>query len=72
MFGLIVKLTSAAGRRDDLIGVMGGEDSHAVPGCLSFVVAEDAADEDVLWVTEFGRARRATGHRWKLRLSERA
>ena len=52
MYGLIVKLTSAPGRRDELIELMGGEDSHTVPGCLSFIVAEDAADEDVLWITE--------------------
>jgi len=52
MYGLIVKLTSAPGRRDELITLMGGEDSHTVPGCLSFIVAEDAVDENVLWITE--------------------
>ena len=52
MYGLIVKLTAAAGRRADLIRMMGGEDSHSIPGCLSFIVAEDPADDDVLWITE--------------------
>ena len=52
MYGLIVKLTSARGRREELIEVMGGDDSHTIPGCLSFIVAEDAADGDVLWITE--------------------
>ncbi len=52
MYGLIVKLTSTPGRRDELIQFMGGEDSHTVPGCLSFIVAEDATDKDVLWITE--------------------
>ena len=52
MYGLIVKLTAATGRRNDLITMMGGADSHTVPGCLSFIVAEDAANEDVLWITE--------------------
>ena len=52
MYGLIVKLTSTAGRRAELIEVLGGEDSVTVSGCLSFVVAEDPADEDVLWITE--------------------
>lgn len=52
MYGLIVKLTAAAGRRADLIRAMGGEDSGSIPGCLSFIVAEDIADEDVLWITE--------------------
>ena len=52
MYGLIVKLTSAPGRRDELIALMGGDDSHTIPGCLSFIVAEDAVDENVLWITE--------------------
>lgn len=52
MYGLIVKLTSAPGRRDDLIEMMGGEDSRTVPGCLSFIVAKDASDENILWITE--------------------
>lgn len=52
MYGLIVKLTAAAGRRDDLTRTMGGEDSGSIPGCLSFVVSEDVADDDVLWITE--------------------
>ena len=52
MYGLIVKLTSASGRRAELIEVLGGDDSHTVPGCLSFIVAEDVAEEDVLWITE--------------------
>ena len=52
MYGLIVKLTSASGRRAELIEVLGGDDSHTVAGCCSFIVAEDFTDEDVLWVTE--------------------
>ena len=52
MYGLIVKLTSAAGRRSDLIAMMGGENSHTVAGCLSFIVAADAVEADVLWITE--------------------
>ncbi len=52
MYGLIVKLTSASGRRAELIEVLGGDDSHTVAGCLSFIVSEDSADGDVLWITE--------------------
>jgi quinol monooxygenase YgiN len=52
MYGLIVRLTAESGRRAELINVLGGDDSHTVSGCRSFIVAEDAADEDVLWVTE--------------------
>ena len=52
MYGLIVKLTSVPGRRAELIEVLGGDDSYTVAGCLSFIVAEDTVDADVLWVTE--------------------
>lgn len=52
MYGLIVKLTSVSGRRAELIEVLGGDDSQTIAGCLSFIVGEDTADEDVLWVTE--------------------
>ena len=52
MYGLIVKLTAASGRRAELIEVLGGDDSHTIKGCLSFIVAEDTANEDGLWITE--------------------
>ncbi len=52
MYGLIVKLTAASGRLAELIEVLGGDDSHKISGCLSFIVAEDLADGDVLWITE--------------------
>jgi quinol monooxygenase YgiN len=32
--------------------VLGGDDSNTVAGCLRFIVAEDAADQSVVWVTE--------------------
>ena len=51
MFGLLGKMTAAAGQRDALIDVLlaGIND---MPGCLSYVVARDAADPDAIWVTE--------------------
>ena len=52
MYGLIVKLTAAPNSRDDLITMLGGDDSHTIPGCLSFIVAEDTSHPDILWVTE--------------------
>jgi quinol monooxygenase YgiN len=51
MYGLIVKLTVAPGRRDEMIGLL-KESAADMPGCFSYVVAKDAADENVLWVTE--------------------
>jgi quinol monooxygenase YgiN len=51
MWGLIAKITLVPGRRDEMIGIL--KDSAAdMPGCLSYVVAKDAADENTIWVTE--------------------
>jgi quinol monooxygenase YgiN len=51
MYGLIGKLVATGGRRSELARIL-LEGSAAMPGCLSYVVAEDAEDEDALWVTE--------------------
>jgi quinol monooxygenase YgiN len=51
MYGLIGKFSAQSGRRDELIAVM-TEGSVSMPGCLSYVIAKDAADADALWVTE--------------------
>jgi quinol monooxygenase YgiN len=51
MYGLIVRVTAAAGKRDELIAIL-KESAGDMPGCLSYVVAKDTAEENVLWVTE--------------------
>lgn len=51
MYGLIVKMTTVPGKREDMIRVL-KESAADMPGCLSYVVAKDSADENVLWVTE--------------------
>ena len=51
MYGLIVKLTAAAGKREDLIRIL-KESAVDMPGCISYVVAKDSADENAIWVTE--------------------
>jgi len=51
MYGLIVKLTVAAGKREEMIGIL-KESAASLPGCFSYVVAKDSAEENVLWVTE--------------------
>lgn len=51
MFGLIGKMMAKPGQRDALARIlMAGVD--AMPGCLSYVIAEDATDADALWITE--------------------
>ena len=51
MYGLIVKLTAVAGKREELIKLLTGA-AVDMPGCFSYVVAKDAGDENVIWVTE--------------------
>jgi|SRR6266436_6007534 len=51
MYGLIVKLMVVPGAREKMIGIL-RQSAADMPGCLSYVVAEDANDEAVLWVTE--------------------
>jgi quinol monooxygenase YgiN len=51
MYGLIGKMRCVPGRRADVAVVL-SDDSRKMPGCLSYIVAEDPADNDALWVTE--------------------
>lgn len=51
MYGLMGSFKAAEGRRPELIQLLLAE-SGAMPGCLSYVVAEDPADDVTLWVTE--------------------
>jgi quinol monooxygenase YgiN len=51
MYGLIGKITAARGQRDALVAIL-LEGTGAMPGCLSYVIAADAADPDALWITE--------------------
>jgi len=56
MYGLIGKMTAAPGRRDELIAIL-VEGVAGMPGCLSYIVARDPADENALWVTEAWESR---------------
>ena len=51
MYGLIGKMKAVAGQRDALISILLGGVS-GMPGCLSYVVAQDPADPDAIWITE--------------------
>ena|SRR5579864_4429081 len=50
-FGLIVRLKAAPGMRDELIAAL-KDGAIDMPGCLSYVVANDASAKDVVWITE--------------------
>lgn len=51
MYGLIGKITTVAGKRDEFAAVL-LEGTGAMPGCLSYVVAQDPSNADALWITE--------------------
>jgi quinol monooxygenase YgiN len=51
MYGMIVKITVHAGKRDQMTTVL-RQSAVDMPGCLSYVVANDSVEPDVLWVTE--------------------
>ncbi|MFC3050428.1 putative quinol monooxygenase [Kordiimonas pumila] len=51
MYGLIGKITATSGQRDALIAILVAG-SDALPGCYSYIVAADAVDQDIIWVTE--------------------
>lgn len=60
MYGLIGKLKAVAGQRDHLIRIL-LEGSQGMPGCLSYVVAQDVTDPDGIWITEVWES--AASHR---------
>ncbi len=51
MYGLIGKMLSVEGAREELLQIMLGG-MGKMPGCLSYVIARDPADPNALWVTE--------------------
>lgn len=65
MYGMIGKMTAKAGQGEALLAaLMGG--IEGMPGCLSYIVARDPKDADVLWVTEAWDS--AESHRTSLQL----
>ncbi len=51
MYGLIGKMKAVPGQRDALASIL-LEGASEMPGCLSYVVAQDPAEADALWITE--------------------
>ena len=50
MYGLVGKIVAVPGERGHLASILTGMGS--MPGCLSYIVANDTADPNALWVTE--------------------
>lgn len=51
MFGLIVKFVAHDGQRDIVIRKM-STGMQNMPGCRSYILAKDPADEVSIWITE--------------------
>ncbi len=51
MYGLIGKMKAVIGQRDALISIL-MEGMGSMPGCLSYIVAQDPTDQDAIWITE--------------------
>src|SRR5688572_5192088 len=51
MYGLIGKVLTVAGQRDAFATVL-LEGTGEMPGCLSYIIANDPANADALWITE--------------------
>ena len=58
MYGLIGTMRAKPGQRDALARVL-VEGVAGMPGCLSYVVAGDPSDPDLLWITEAWESRDA-------------
>ncbi|MGJ4727866.1 putative quinol monooxygenase [Luteimonas sp. SDU101] len=65
MYGLIGNVRAQSGQRDALLAIL-LEGVDALPGCRSYVVAEDPADPDGIWITEVWDS--ADSHRASLAL----
>jgi len=51
MYGLIAKLTTHPGKRAELVQILSNS-AAKMPGCVSYILAEDPNDENILWITE--------------------
>ena len=51
MYGLIGRMKAVPEQRDALISIL-LKGVSGMPGCLSYVVAQDPTDADAIWITE--------------------
>jgi quinol monooxygenase YgiN len=52
MYGLMGKMTTVPGKRDEFISILLESATSGMPGCLSYIIAKDPAEADALWITE--------------------
>lgn len=58
MYGLIGKMTAQPGKRDALTAIL-VNGVAGMPGCLSYVIANDPAQADLIWITEVWESKEA-------------
>jgi len=51
MYGLIGKMMTVDGKRSELTALL-LEAVTRMPGCLSYIVAEDTTEPNAIWITE--------------------
>lgn len=51
LFGVLGKMKAQPGKRAELVAIL-LEGTNAMPGCKSYIVAEDREDPDAIWITE--------------------
>ncbi len=56
MYGIIGKMIAQGGKRQELIDVLLAGTEN-MPGCLSYVISRDRADDNAIWITEFWDSR---------------
>jgi quinol monooxygenase YgiN len=64
-YGLIGRIRSLPGRRAELRQIL-ASGTGQMPGCLAYIVADDAADAESLWVTEVWESKDAHAASLKL------
>jgi quinol monooxygenase YgiN len=52
MYGLMGKMTTVPGKRDEFISILLESAESSMPGCLSYIIAKDLSEPDALWITE--------------------
>lgn len=56
LYGLVGQMRAAPGKRAELVACL-LEGSGGMPGNLAYIVAEDLADPDAIWITEVWRSK---------------
>ena len=56
MYGRIARITTVPGKRDELIAIL-IDGTSSMPGCLSYIVAQDPTSSEAVWITEIWDSR---------------